>query len=70
MAQKEHELKWLFDSDMRNSIGVQLFDYKNGLPSAREELHLKKGCIATLGARAEAADELPPSLLFCIGDAG
>ena len=51
--------KWLFDRETRNSIGlVSDYSITKWPSSAQEELPPKKGCIATLGAIVEAADEL------------
>ena len=62
VAQKEHEIKGLngFLTGKRETAldWCPTIRLQNGLPSAQEELPPKKGCIATLGAIAEAADEL------------
>ena len=62
VAQKEHEIKWLngFLTGKRETAldWCPTIRLQNGLPSAQEELPPKKGCIATLGAITEAADEL------------
>ena len=56
MAQKEHEMKWLFDSDMRNSISVQLFDYKMAFQVCKKSFLLKKDALPLL------AQELKPPM--------